>query len=141
MKDTAIKARQLESLGSLINKIPYAKFLGIQAKIEGDEIGFHLPPSRSHIGNPTLPAMHGGAMSGFMELSAVLHLLYVMEAPKIPKVVDFSIEYVRAGVLADTFARCEVVRQGRKLALVAVTCWQADEKKPIATARVHFLLQ
>lgn len=140
MKNTAIEARQLESLTSLIEKIPYAKFLGIQAKIEGGEIEFHLPPSRSHIGNPTLPAMHGGAVSGFMELSAALHLLYVMKTPKIPKVVDFSIEYVRAGTLVDTFARCEVVRQGRKLALVAVTCWQADEKKPTATARVHFLL-
>ena len=75
MKNTAIKARQLESLTSLIEKIPYAKFLGIQAKIEGGEIEFHLPPSRSHIGNPTLPAMHGGAVSGFMELSAALHLL------------------------------------------------------------------
>lgn len=140
MRNAVIKARQLQSIDPLIAAIPYAGLLGIRAKIEGHDIGFHLPPSRSNIGNLTLPAMHGGAVSGFMELSAALHLIYVMEASTVPKVVDFSIEYVRAGLLVDTYARCQVVRQGRKVAHVAVICWQAAEDKPIATARAHFLL-
>lgn len=124
----------------LVEALPYAKLLGIRTLHQGEALLFHLPPSHSNVGNPTLPALHGGAIAGFMEMAAAIHLLINMQIPKVPRVVDFSIDYVRAGLLEDTYASCSVVRQGRKLVNVAIHAWQRDQTAPIATARAHFLI-
>ncbi|OYW90575.1 MAG: thioesterase, partial [Pseudomonadales bacterium 32-61-5] len=47
-------------------------------------------------------------------------------------------DYLRAGHYRDTFAACQVWRQGRRVANVAVTAWQTNQAEPIATARCHF---
>ncbi|MEH6472161.1 MAG: PaaI family thioesterase [Halopseudomonas sp.] len=124
----------------LLEALPYAKLLGIKAQEKAGELLFHLPASRSNIGNPTLPALHGGAIAGFMEMAAGIHLLMKLPTVKVPRVVDFSIDYVRAGQLEDTYASCTVVRQGRKLVNVSIHAWQRDQSTPIATARAHFLI-
>src|SRR3546814_11490501 len=75
-----------------------------------------------------------------MEHAAMLHLLMFMGAPHLPKIIDFSIDYLRAGHYRDTFAACQVWRQGRRVANVAITAWQTHQAEPIATARCHFKL-
>lgn len=135
------EARESRNASELIKAIPYATMLGLRFdEDKHDDIQFWLPPKHGNVGNPTLPALHGGALGGFMEMSAALHLLLTTEALTMPKVVDFSIDYVRAGRLVETYSSCHVVRQGRAIANVAVTAWQSDIQDPIATARAHFIL-
>src|SRR3546814_3122815 len=76
-----------------------------------------------------------------MELSAAVYLLIATRATGVPKIIDFSLDYLRAGQFRDTYARCQVWRQGRRVANVAITAWQDVEAQPIATARVHFKIQ
>lgn len=123
----------------LHDAVPYAKFLNVG--ITQDEQGwvFVLPESADNIGNPVLPAIHGGVIAGFLELSASIELLLQDRARPIPKVIDFSLDYLRAAHLEDTFARCEVLRQGNRVVNVGVRAWQSDPKRPICSARVHFL--
>ena len=123
---------------SLLHLIPYAKLIGVECSRVGDDLLFRLPANKDNIGNPLLPAIHGGVIAGFMELSAALHLLILTGAPGVPKIIDFSLDYLRAGQFRDTWARCQVCRQGRRVANVAVTAWQSTEAEPIATARAHF---
>lgn len=124
----------------LVNAIPYARTIGMGCMRAGDEVIFTLPANKSNIGNPTLPAIHGGVLGGFIEQSAQLHLLMVMEKPSFPKVVDLSIDYLSAGLFRDSFAECKVLRMGRRIANVSVTVWQARKDEPVATARAHLLL-
>ena len=49
---------------ALIDRVPYARFLGIQVVAQGDELTFVLPKHDNVIGNPTLPALHGGSEIG-----------------------------------------------------------------------------
>ena len=126
---------------ALLNLIPYAKLIGIECTRRGDELLFRLPANKDNIGNPILPALHGGVIAGFMELSASLHLLIAMKATQMPKIIDFSVDYLRAGLYRDTYAQCQVWRQGRRVANVAVTAWQATAGEPIATARAHFKIE
>ncbi|MGH1373505.1 MAG: PaaI family thioesterase [Cellvibrionaceae bacterium] len=135
--ELAQKARESGNPNLLMEGIPYAKLLGILMEPDGT---FHLPPKKSNIGNPTLPAIHGGALGGFMEMSAITHVMMAMEVIQVPKVVDFSIDYVRAGLYQDTFAKCDIVRFGRKLVNVSVVAWQSDTQKPIAKARAQLLI-
>ncbi|CAK9890346.1 MULTISPECIES: PaaI family thioesterase [Pseudomonas] len=139
-----LQLRQAHAQGNyepLLQLIPYAGLIGIQCSRQGDDLLFCLPASQDNIGNPLLPAIHGGVIAGFMELSAALYLLIFSESAAIPKIIDFSIDYLRAGHYRDTYARCQLWRQGRRVTNVAITAWQGDPDEPIATARAHFKIE
>ena len=76
-----------------------------------------------------------------MEMSSSLHLLATQPVESFPKIIDFSIDYLRAGMDKDTYALCEVTRQGGRVANVEVHAWQESQDKPIALARAHFLIE
>ncbi|MEX5683635.1 MULTISPECIES: PaaI family thioesterase [Pseudomonas] len=140
-KEQLQQAHEQGDYASLLHRVPYAKLIGIECSRVGDELLFRLPANKDNIGNPLLPAIHGGVIAGFMELSAALHLLVFTGSPGVPKIIDFSLDYLRAGQFRDTWARCQVCRQGRRVANVAITAWQSTESEPIATARAHFKIE
>jgi uncharacterized protein (TIGR00369 family) len=134
-------ARQQGDLTRLMEHIPYARLIGMVMAL--DEAGspvFHLPFQKKNIGNIALPALHGGVIGGFLENSAIVHLMWTRESTQMPKTIDFCVDYLRSARAVDTHARCEVTRQGRRIAHVTATCWQHDPAAPVAVARVHFLL-
>lgn len=120
--------------------IPYVDYLGIRAAGDTEPPLFRLPYQDKLIGNPELPALHGGVIAGFAETAATLHLIRTLRGAKFPKSIDFSIDYLRSGRPVESFASCEVVRVGSRVALVQVRCWQQAPDEPIAVARGHFLL-
>ena len=135
-----INAIAEKNFTKLIQSIPYAQMIGLECIPIGDTSIFSLPKNDNNIGNPTLPAIHGGVLAGFMEMSAALHVMMTTNTQYLPKIVDFSVDYLRPGRHCDSFAQCDVVRQGRKIVNVMITTWQTAREKPIATARAHFLL-
>lgn len=128
-------------LRSLFEMVPYAKFLGIEFELKGDELTALLPFKDSLIGNPVLPALHGGVVGAMMELTAVAQIFLTQGTGKIPKTIDISIDYLRSGRPAPTFARAHVTKLGRRIANVRVEAWQANRADPIAALHGHFLLQ
>jgi uncharacterized protein (TIGR00369 family) len=137
------RAHEAHEPQSLVALVPYARFLGVA--VTEDEQGplFKLPYRDSHIGNPYLPALHGGLMGAFMESAAILALLWRQDALRLPKVVDFAIDYLRPGRPLDLYARCDIRRQGKRVANVGITAWQwpePNDDRTIATARSHFLV-
>ena len=56
------------------------------------------------------------------------------------KTISITIDYLRSARTVDTFARAEVVRQGRRVASVRSLAWQDDPSKPVAAANVLLLL-
>lgn len=140
MLELIAHARKERRFAELIDRVPYARLIGMKGMSFGDELMFILPASENNIGNPTLPALHGGCIGGFMENAAIFHVLAIIETDRIPKVVDFSLDYLRPGRFRDTYASCEVVRQGRKVVNVGIKAWQTSRNEPIANARTHLLL-
>ena len=120
--------------------IPYVEYLGIRSSSGGGQPLLRLPFQDKMIGNPFLPALHGGVIAGFCETAALLHLIGSLGGEKFPKSIDFSVDYLRSGRPEECFAACEVVRLGSRVALVQVRCWQSSPDNPIAVARGHFLL-
>jgi uncharacterized protein (TIGR00369 family) len=134
-------ARRRGDTQSIIDFVPYARLLGIEvAEAAGAQLTFRLPFRRENIGNARLPALHGGVIGAFMEHSALLQILWSMETDFLPKVIDFSIDYLRPGRPETIFASCEVLRQGQRVANVAIRAWQGEPERTVATARSHFLL-
>lgn len=130
----------IADLECAIAAIPYAQFLGIQCREQDGMPLFVLPFRGENVGNILLPAIHGGVIGGFLENAAVLHLMWAREVVGVPKIIDFSIDYLRSAGPQDTFARCEIVRQGKRVANVLMSAWQDDPARPVATARAHYLL-
>lgn len=141
LRDDLSQDRGNLEFDKVIQQIPYARLIGMSCIPIGESLLFTLPPNRDNLGNPSLPALHGGVIAGFMEMSASLYVLLTQDARAVPKVVDFAIDYLRPGRLQESYAECQVIRHGKKIVNVSVTAWQDRKQTPIATARAHLLLQ
>ena len=129
-----------DRLGAMLERIPYAQFLGVRAELAGDEMTMILPFGNHIIGNPMLPAIHGGVLGAFMEMTALAQLSVAEPLKRQPRTIDVSIEYLRTGRPLTTFARAHIKKVGRRIANVHVEAWQEQRAAPIAALRGHFLL-
>jgi uncharacterized protein (TIGR00369 family) len=120
--------------------IPYVRFLGMRAELAGDEMTAVLPFADHLIGNPTVPALHGGVVGAFMEVTALTQLSIVEPTHRLPKTIDVTIEYLRPARKLTTYARADVRKIGRRVANVHVEAWQEARASPVAFLRGHFLL-
>ncbi|AGT07742.1 PaaI family thioesterase [Paracoccus aminophilus] len=154
----AIKSRRDATLKAIASSMPYANWLGISFDRRGDELTAILPFDEKTIGNPMLPALHGGAIAAFLEVTAVVGLAWhqiwdEMEegrfapdaalpelTPRLPKTIDFTVDYLRSGLPRDAYARARVVRSGRRYASVQVEAWQDNRDRLFAQATGHFLM-
>jgi len=123
-----------------IDRIPYAKFLGIKPLMMGEELTMIMPYTDSVIGNPVLPALHGGAVSAFMEITAIVTLAIDTKSTRFAKPIGVNIDYLRRGHPKDTYARATVARLGSRVANVSVRAWQDSFDKPITVLHGHFML-
>lgn len=128
-----------ERVAEAIARIPYAGFLGLRAELKGDELTLVMPFSEHLIGNPLLPALHGGVVGALMEVTALTQLAIASKSERFPKTIDIGIDYLRSGRPIDTYARARVVKIGRRIANVQAEAWQRERGHPIATLHGHFL--
>lgn len=128
-------------LNAFIEGIPYAQFLGISVDQKGNEITTVMKFDQKLIGNPLLPALHGGVIGAFLEMTAIIQLAYETGSAAIPKPIGLTVDYLRSGKPIDTYARAHITKQGRRVATVHAEAWQEDRSKPIATTHGHFLLK
>ncbi|MEL6167128.1 MAG: PaaI family thioesterase [Pseudomonadota bacterium] len=153
-----VKERRDAALRALVDGIPYARYLGIRFDRRGDELTAILGFDEKLIGNPLLPAIHGGVTAAFLELTAVVELAWVhlwedVESgdvsiddlragamTQMPKTIDFTVDYLRSGLPRDAYARARVNRSGRRYASVHVEAWQDNRARLFAQATGHFLM-
>lgn len=129
-----------DRLTASLARIPYAGFLGVRAEMKGDELTLIMPFSDHLIGNPLLPALHGGVVGALMELTALTQLAIASKSEAFPKTIDINVDYLRSGRPVDTFARARVIKIGRRIANVQAEAWQAERGQPIAAMHGHFLV-
>ena len=130
-------ARQLEAF---LQRVPYIRFLGMRAELAGDEMTAVLPFAPHLVGNPTLPALHGGVLGAFLEMTALAQLSVTQPTARIHKTIDVTIEYLRPARALTTYARADLRKVGRRIANVHVEAWQEARDHPVAALRGHFLL-
>ncbi|HDR27211.1 PaaI family thioesterase [Rhodovulum sp.] len=153
-----IKQRRDAALSALVHGVPYVNFLGIEFERRGDELTALLRFDDNLIGNPMLPALHGGVTAAFLEVTAIIGLSWAiiwedMESgtldplaltpetlPRLPKTIDFTVDYLRTGLPRDAYARARVNRSGRRYASVHVEAWQDNRARLYAQATGHFLM-
>ncbi len=153
-----VKQRRDAALNALVHGVPYIQFLGIEFDRRGDELTAVLPFDEKLIGNPFLPALHGGVTAAFLEVTAIIGLSWSLwweemesgridpaaldpaQLPRLPKTIDFTIDYLRSGLPRDAYARARVNRSGRRYASVHVEAWQDNRARLFAQGTGHFLM-
>lgn len=153
-----IKERRDAALAALVGRVPYIGFLDIRFDRRGDELTAVLPYRDTLIGNPALPAIHGGVTASFLEVTAIIELGWALlwdeiesgradpaklgpeTMPRLPKTIDFTIDYLRSGLPRDAYARARINRSGRRYASVHVEAWQDNRSRLFAQATGHFLV-
>lgn len=124
----------------LVDAIPYMAFLGLRFEASGGHLLGRMPYDERLIGNPMLPALHGGALGALLESAAHFELLFTASTTALPKTITATVDYLRSGKPVDTLVRAKVFKLGRRVCTVHATAWQDDEEKPIATATVQLLI-
>ena len=153
-----VKERRDTALTKLVGQVPYVGWLGIVFERKGDELTATLPFAEKIVGNPMLPAIHGGVTAAFLEATATIELAWSMlwdeiesgridasaltpeTMPRLPKTIDLTVDYLRPGLPRDAYARARVVRSGRRYASVQVEAWQDNRDRLFAQATGHFLM-
>ena len=134
------EAGRASDMQAVLDQIPYAGFLGVEADQKGNELTTVLPFSNHLVGNVSLPALHGGAVGAFLEITAVTQLLLDSACERLPKTVDFSVDYLRSMRPVPAYGRAIVTKHGRRVANVRTEMWQEERARPVAIGHGHFLL-
>jgi uncharacterized protein (TIGR00369 family) len=126
-----------ETAHALLDAWPYARFLGV--RLEPGEVGpvAVLPFDPKLIGNPLLPALHGGVVASFLELAALAKL---DAAGRRARTIDITVDYLRPARPVPLYAEARVLKLGRRAANLAVEAWQEGRDSPVAALRGHFMI-
>ena len=124
----------------LLDRLPYARFLGLVSDQDGEVLTVTMPFAERLIGNPMLPALHGGATAALLELTAVAQVALSYPRLRLPRPINVTVAYLRSGRPVDVHARARISKAGRRVAHVLAEAWQEDEAQPIASLTAHFLV-
>jgi uncharacterized protein (TIGR00369 family) len=119
---------------------PYAQALGLIVE-PGEEAPTYLMPFEHRvIGRPGF--LHGGALGGLLEMAAIGALKQALgeQGDARIKPVNVTVDYMRGGRDKPTRARGSVTRLGNRIANVEAIAWQDEEDRPIAAARMNYLI-
>lgn len=137
-----------DSLHRLTARVPYLNWLGVSFSLDDDGQPLARLPYAPHlIGNPLLPALHGGVTAALLEVTAIITLGWELigtqsraEALRLPRTINLTTDYLRSGRPEEAFAKAVVNRSGRRFASVRVSAWQSNPQRPFAEAIGHFLM-
>ena len=133
--------RMSRDFDHVVEQIPYYRYLGIEVRDTDEGLVSVMPFAEHLIGNPMLPAIHGGATGAFLESAAIVNLLAEVETESVPKTITVSVDFLRSGRPTDTYAMGTLTRIGRRVASVRAEAWQEDRRNAIAAATLHFLIR
>ena len=119
---------------------PYAEMLGVNVDRSGDGSPvLTMPFGEGVIGRPGF--VHGGALSGLIEIAALAALFADLSDPDARvKPVNLTVDFMRGARDKPTYAQGTVRRIGKRIANVDAIAWQDDRDKPVAAARMNYLI-
>ena len=119
---------------------PYGQLLRLRTEEEDGALRFVMPFHDDVVGRPGY--LHGGAIAGLLEFAAFTALTQAIgDEGVVKKPVTITVDYMRGGTPGDTYADAVIGRLGKRMANVEAFAWQSERSKPIASARINFLLE
>jgi len=119
--------------------IPFNRLLGIQVShLAPGEAHLLLPGREEHVGNPFVPALHGGCLSALADTAGGAAVFSAAQYGDVVSTIDLRIDYLRPAAPVDTVAEAEVVRIGGRVGVTRIRMWQqADAANDSPEARTE----
>ena len=134
------RARQTQQPALLCEAIPFAQFLGLQLSVRADGSLLATMPFAEHlIGNPGVPALHGGTIGSLLDTTALMATLWEVDPIVRPRTITMTTDYLRPAQLVDTFAAAEFQRVGRRVVTISLRAWQGEDRL-VSSGRAHLLI-
>jgi uncharacterized protein (TIGR00369 family) len=119
---------------------PYAQLLRLRTEEREGALRFVMPFHDDVVGRPGF--LHGGAIAGLLEFAAFTALDRALgDGLVTKKPITVTVDYMRGGTPQDTYAEAVIERLGKRMANVEAFAWQGEPGKPIASARINFMLE
>lgn len=119
---------------------PYADILGLSVEPGDGAPVLVMPFANDVVGRSGF--LHGGAIGGLLEMAAIGALYHALEEEGGGRVkpINVTVDFQRGGREKPTRAQGTVTRLGTRVANVEAVAWQDDRTRPIATARMNYLI-
>lgn len=122
---------------------PYADALGLVVEAgDGGPPVLMMPYATAVMGRPGF--LHGGALGGLLEVAAIASLRHALTAEggadAQVKPINVTVDFMRGGREKETRALGIVTRLGTRVANVEAHAWQDERDRPIASARMNYLI-
>src|SRR5438094_4694711 len=97
---------------ALVERMPYARLLGvsIDSVDPQGQLVTRLRFDPRVVGNPNLPAIHGGVIGAFLEMAAIFQLVREGEGDRLPKPINLTVEYLRSAGPRDAYAGATITK-------------------------------
>ncbi|MBY9064409.1 PaaI family thioesterase [Sphingomonas yunnanensis] len=121
---------------------PYAELLGASLEVGDDGAPLIVMPfGEDVVGRPGF--LQGGAISGLLEVAAIAALRHALaeEGGARVKPINVTVDFMRGGRDHVTRAAGTITRLGTRVANVEAVAWQDDRARPIAAARMNYLIE
>lgn len=100
-----------------------------------------MPFHQGVLGRPGF--LQGGAISGLLEVAAIASLHHALEGEGGGRIkpINVTVDFMRGGRDRETRATGRITRLGNRVANVVAFAWQDDRDRPIAAARMNYLIE
>lgn len=132
-----LEREKTEHIQSLV---PYLKHLGFEIGYQEQNLVFRLPFSDKLIGNTKVPAIHGGVIGCFSQESMRVFSYLKLELPHLPRLVDFSLDYLLMAKSEAMYAQVNFIKTGKRISALDCKIWQEDFSKLIISSRANILM-
>jgi uncharacterized protein (TIGR00369 family) len=110
----------LETLEDLIRIPPFHSYLGIEVvAAEKGRCVLRIPPREEFVGNPTIPAVHGGIISALIDLAGGAALFVETHWPT--PTIDMRVDFLKPAIAGRALtAEARVKQLGKSVGFVDV---------------------
>ena len=115
-------------------KIPFNRFLGMEVRqFDSGLVQLEVPARKEFVGNPSLPALHGGVISALLDTAGGGAVWSQVEDNEAVSTVDLRVDFLRPGRQEPLVGQGKVVRLGNKVGVAELRAFHPGaEDKPVA---------
>jgi uncharacterized protein (TIGR00369 family) len=124
-----------DTLGRVFESaIPFNRLLGLRClEIEAGSVRVELPFRPELIGNPEIPALHGGAISATLDTTGGLAVWSQARPADRVSTIDLRVDFLRPGRPEPVISVARVIRLGNHVGVAELRAFHPDdEDRPIA---------
>lgn len=127
----------VDVLDGLLRSPPFHRWLGVTAThASAGRAVLRLPPNPEFVGNPFVPAVHGGIISALVDLAGGAALFVALQFPT--PTIDMRIDFLRPAIAGKALeADATVLKCGQTTALVDIVVTDEDGRH-VASGRATY---